>query len=189
MRIIAGKAKGHQLYMVPGDITRPVMDKVKESVFNIIAPYIVGSSFLDLFAGTGSVGIEALSWGAKFTRFIEIHRDAVKTIQANLEQTELASDAEVWHMDAFVFLERETDRQFDFVYVAPPQYKGLWIKALNVIDENPNWLCKDGWVIVQIDVVEEQEVELEHLKLFDRREYGSTKLLFYYLAPEENVAS
>lgn len=188
MRVIAGKVKGFKLDMVPGDVTRPIMDKVKESLFNIIAPYIRESAFLDLFAGTGSVGIEALSQGAKFARFIDRNRDAIKTVLANLEHTRLTEEAEVWRMDAFVFLRREPDRQFDFIYVAPPQYKGLWVKAMKMIDENPEWLFDDTWVIAQIDVVEYQKLELKNLTLFDHREYGNTKLLFY-CRPSEEVTS
>ncbi|MBS1249676.1 MAG: Ribosomal RNA small subunit methyltransferase D [Chloroflexi bacterium] len=181
MRVIAGKAKSFTLFMVPGDVTRPIMDRVKESLFNILAPYILDKSFLDLFAGTGSVGIEALSRGSKFTRLIEENRVAVKTILANLEHTGLEENAEVWRRDAFDFLRRKPDRQFDFIYVAPPQYEEMWIRALQMIDENTGWLFEHSWVIVQIDPIEYQDVELRNLTLFDRREYGSTELLFYYL--------
>ena len=103
----------------------------------------------------------------------------METVRANLEHTGLEEDTEVWHIDAFVFLQREPDRQFDFIYVAPPQYKEMWIRSLRMIDENPGWLYDDTWVIAQIDPVEYQEIELDHLTLFDRREYGSTELLFY----------
>ncbi len=188
MRVIAGKVKGFKLDRVPGDVTRPIMDKVKESLFNIIAPYIGEADFLDLFAGTGSVGIEALSQGAKFVRFIDRDRNAIKTVLRNLEHTRLTEEAEVWRMDAFNFLQREPDRQFDFIYVAPPQYKGLWVKALKMIDENPGWLFDDTWVIAQIDVVENQELELENLVLFGHREYGSTKLLFYCRPSEDETS-
>ena len=184
MRVIAGRVKGFKLNRVPGDSTRPIMDKVKESLFNILAPYITGSSFLDLFAGTGSVGIEALSRGAKFVRFIDQNRKAIKTVVANLEHTGLTDEAEVWSVDAFAFLQRKPDLQFDFVYVAPPQYADLWSKALKMLDEKPAWLVDDAWVIVQIAPFEYQKLELRNLVLFDRREYGNTALLFYSLKSE-----
>lgn len=180
MRVIAGKAKGYKLHMVPGDTTRPVMDIVKESAFNIIAPYIFDAAFLDLYAGTGSVGIEALSRGARMARFVDVNPKAVKTIQNNLEHTGLADGAEVWHKDVFSLLKMVPDRRFDFVYIAPPQYKGLWLRTLEVLDKNLDWLEEDAWVIVQIDPVEEETLELENLELFDRRVYGSTELLFFY---------
>ncbi len=179
MRVIAGKVKGFNLRMVPGDVTRPIMDRVKENLFNILNPYIIGTDFLDLFAGTGSVGIEALSRGSRFARFIDQDRTAIKTVLANLEHTGLLEEAEIWRMSAFTFLERKPDRQFDFIYVAPPQYKDMWIKALNAIDKNPGWMLDDSWVIVQINPFEYKDLELSNLSLFDRRRYGGTELLFY----------
>ncbi|MDZ7843814.1 MAG: 16S rRNA (guanine(966)-N(2))-methyltransferase RsmD [Anaerolineales bacterium] len=179
LSVIAGKVGGFNLKSVPGGITRPVMAVVKESVFNIVAPYVINSSWLDLFGGTGSVGIEALSRGASFVRFVDIHSAAIKTIHANLGHTGLSAQAEVWHTDAFRMLEKEPDRKFDFIYIAPPQYHELWSASLEKIQENIGWCWEDTWVIVQIDPVEYQPLGLNRLKLFDRREYGSTELLFY----------
>ncbi len=189
MRVIAGKVKGFKLRMVSGDGTRPIMDRVKENLFNILTPYIIDTDFLDLFAGTGSVGIEALSRGSRFARFIDQDRAAVKIVLANLDHTGLSEDAEVWRMDAFTFLQRKPDRQFDFVYVAPPQYKDMWIKAIKAIDENPGWLLDDSWVIAQIDPAEYQDLELRNLSLFDRRKYGGTELLFYSPTSTSNPPS
>ena len=80
LRVISGLARGRRLRSVPGDTTRPITDRVKESLFDILGADVVGSAFLDLFAGTGSVGIEALSRGADFARFIDLHRPAIQTI-------------------------------------------------------------------------------------------------------------
>lgn len=179
LSVIGGRVGGFNLKSVPGGITRPVMAKVKEAVFNIVAPYVVGSHWLDMFAGTGSVGIEALSRGAEFVRFADIHAAAVKTIQENLAHTGLTDQAEVWHTDAYRMLEKAPDRQFDFIYIAPPQYQELWIKAVQTVDRQIGWCREDTWVIVQIDPVEYQALELENLLLFDRREYGSTEIVFY----------
>jgi 16S rRNA (guanine(966)-N(2))-methyltransferase RsmD len=184
LSVIGGKAKGFSLLSVPGSGTRPIMAKVKAAVFNIVAPYTLGSTWLDLFAGTGSVGIEALSRGASLARFVENQSSAVKTIRANLEHTGLGDGAEVWFKNVFSILESFPDRQFDFVYIAPPQYKELWSQALIALDRNPGWLEDDGWIIVQIDPVEFLDLELENLKLFDRRKYGSTELLFYMVKDE-----
>lgn len=186
LSVIGGTVGGFNLKSVPGGITRPVMAKVKEAVFNIVAPYVVGSTWLDMFAGTGSVGIEALSRGAKFVRFVDIHAAAVKTVHANLEHTGLAERAEVWHTDAFRMLEKPPDRQFDFIYIAPPQYEDLWAAALQTLDREIGWCREDTWVIVQIDPVEFQPVELENLLLFDRREYGNTEVDFYIPADQED---
>ena len=100
-RIIAGKARGMRLQDVPGDITRPITDRVKEALFNILGNDILDSSLLDLFGGTGSVGIEALSRGAEFVRFIDLNRAAIQVIRANLEHTHLAEHAQVVQSDAF----------------------------------------------------------------------------------------
>ena len=179
LRIIAGKARGRKLRSVPGDATRPITDRVKENLFNILGADVKGSSWLDLFAGTGSVGIEALSRGADFVRFTDLQRQAIETIRSNLSQTGLQVGSEVLRRNAFHLLAEPADRGFDYIYIAPPQYKELWKRALLALDENPGWLNEDAWVIVQIHPVEDQSVSLKKLEEFDRRKYGSTLLLFY----------
>lgn len=187
LRIIGGRARGRKLRPVPGDTTRPITDRTKESLFNILGNDIAGSQFLDLFAGTGSVGIEALSRGAEFVRFNDMQRQAVETIKGNLQSTGLAGGAEVLRLDAFTLLEREPDRTFDYVYIAPPQYKEMWKRALSSLDQHSGWLSADAWVIVQIHPVEYEEVSLIHLQEFDQRKYGSTLLVFYEQAPENGL--
>jgi 16S rRNA (guanine966-N2)-methyltransferase len=178
-RIIAGQARGLRLQSVPGDTTRPITDRVKEALFNIIGTDIVDATFLDLFGGTGSVGIEALSRGAALVRMIDLSQAAVTTIIHNLEYTRLKAHGEVVHSDAFAYLKRPVDRGFDYIYIAPPQYKTLWQKALQAIDAKMDWLSPDAWVIVQIDPVEYEKQTLAHLEEFEQRKYGSTLLVFY----------
>ncbi|MGE5221047.1 MAG: 16S rRNA (guanine(966)-N(2))-methyltransferase RsmD [Omnitrophica WOR_2 bacterium] len=179
LRVIAGKARGRKLRSVPGDTTRPITDRTKESLFNILGADVQGSSWLDLFAGTGSVGIEALSRGASFVCFIDLNRQAVETVRANLDSTGLKGENDVLRMDAFTYLERKPDRQFDYVYVAPPQYKELWKRAVMSLDGHPGWLSEDAWVIAQIHPLEYQELQLNSLEEFEQRKYGSTLLVFY----------
>ncbi|GAB4532387.1 MAG: 16S rRNA (guanine(966)-N(2))-methyltransferase RsmD [Anaerolineales bacterium] len=179
LRVIRGKARGMRLRSVPGDTTRPITDRVKESLFNILGADVFGSCWLDLFAGTGSVGIEALSNGAAFVRFLDLHRPAIQTIRANLESTRLSAGAEVRLGDAFALLAAPADRAFDYVYIAPPQYRGLWHKALQSLDAHLDWLAEDGWAIVQIHPKEYEEIPLQNLEAFDERKYGSTQLIFY----------
>lgn len=179
IRVIAGKAKGRKLKMVPGDSTRPITDRVKEALFNILRYDLPGGSMLDLFSGTGSVGIEALSQGAKYVRMLDRNRRAIETIRENLASTGLAEGAEVLQMDAFALLGRRPDKAFDYVYIAPPQYKEMWKKALLGVDSQPNWLVADGWVVVQIDPKEYEVLSLENLSEFDQRKYGNTMLVFY----------
>ncbi len=178
-RIIAGSARGIRLKVAPGDITRPITDRVKEALFNIIGSDIIDSNFLDLFGGTGSVGIEALSRGAKFTRFIDLNRTAITVIRSNLGSTKLHQKADLIQSDALTYLSRKTDLQFDYVFIAPPQYKSIWKKALSGIDQHGDWLNPEAWVIVQIDPVEYEKMDLENLEEFDSRKYGSTLLVFY----------
>jgi 16S rRNA (guanine(966)-N(2))-methyltransferase RsmD len=184
MRVIAGTAKGRRLKSVPGEATRPITDRVKVALFDILAGDVQGSLFLDLFAGTGGVGIEALSRGAKQAVFVDIHPDAIRILRENLIATLLAERAVVVRSDSFPYLERRERRPFDIIYVAPPQYRGLGIRALQSIDRRPDWLAPDGMVVVQIDPKEEAAAPLEHLSEFDRRRYGSTLLLFFELPGE-----
>jgi 16S rRNA (guanine966-N2)-methyltransferase len=179
IRVIAGTAKGRKLKLVPGDSTRPIMDRVKEALFNILGTGIRGCSFLDLFAGTGSVGIEALSRGAERVLFIDNDRLAVRTVHENLEHTRLADRAEVLRTDAFVYLQRRNPEAFEYIYVAPPQYKGMWKRILLALDENPAHLQPDGVVVVQIDPSEREEVALKVLRQYDERLYGRTLLWFF----------
>jgi 16S rRNA (guanine966-N2)-methyltransferase len=123
LRVIAGKAKGFRINTVPGDTTRPITDQVKEALFNILGPDVSDSNWLDCFGGTGAVGIEALSRGAAFVRFIDLNRTAVETIKHNLDTTHLRQQAEVIQMDAFAVLRGKPDRTFEYIYIAPPQYK------------------------------------------------------------------
>lgn len=185
IRVIGGLAKGRKLQAVPGTVTRPITDRVKESLFNILRLHLPGGRLLDLFAGTGSVGIEALSRGAAFVRFIDSNRGAIRTIHTNLEITGLADNAEVLQMDAFTHLARRPDQPYDYIYVAPPQYKELWEKALQGIDNNPALLVDDGWVIAQIHPKEYKKLELKYLSEFDERKYGNTLLVFYERIPPE----
>lgn len=178
-RVISGAAKGRKLRSVPGESTRPITDRVKEALFDIIGADVGGSSWWDLFAGTGAVGIEALSRGATFVRFSERERAAIETIRWNLAHCRLEAGSEICRGDAFALLAGPPDRRFDYVYIAPPQYQGLWSRALQALDANPGWLSEDAWVITQIHPREVRSVALATLDEFDRRKYGSTLLVFY----------
>ncbi len=178
-RVIAGSAKGHRLELVPGDSTRPITDKVKESLFNIINQNILGATFLDLFAGTGAVGIEALSRGAQYAFFNEKNKLALKTINNNLTSTKLKQNADVQSSDAFDLLKSNPPREFDYIFVAPPQYKGMWLDIMKTLDDNPVWLSPKTIVIVQIDPKEHEEVLFQNMRDYDQRQYGNTLLWFF----------
>ena len=178
-RIIAGSARGIRIKPVPGNSTRPITDRVKEALFNILGQDIQDAVIWDLFGGTGSVGIEALSRGAKFCRFTENNQKACSTLKENLVLTKTKDQSEVINIDAFKMLGKEPDRTFDYIFIAPPQYKGMWIKAMEILDSNPGWLEPDGQIIVQIDPVEMQDLKFLQFDEVDQRKYGSTLLLFY----------
>ncbi len=168
---------------VPGKGTRPITDRVKENLFNILGVDVEASTWWDLFGGTGAVGIEALSRGAKFIRYTEMSRVAINVIRENLAHCDFNDQqAQIRRGDAFAYLESAPDYAFDYIYIAPPQYKGMWLRALKLVDEHPGWLSDESWVIVQIHPNEfrgQQDLELKNLEKFDERKYGSTLLVFY----------
>lgn len=178
MRVISGSAKGIQLQAVPSRGTRPISDRVKEALFNILGEAIEGSHVLDLFAGTGSVGIEALSRGAERVVFVERHPRAVATIQTNLRRTNLESGSRVERADVFKFLAGPPE-PFDMIYIAPPQYQGMWSRTLLTLDAAPLWLAPNGLAIAQIFPKEMEVLSLNSMQLIDERQYGSTLLCFY----------
>jgi 16S rRNA (guanine(966)-N(2))-methyltransferase RsmD len=180
MRVISGSAKGIQLDSVPGKSTRPITDRVKEALFNILSESVYDTTWLDLFGGTGAVGIEALSRGAEHVLFIELNFKAYKVILGNLKTTKLAEFATVKKMDAFTLLHSDPDSPYDVIYVAPPQYQEIWIKAMQALDEKPGWLAENGQIIIQIHPKEWQDgIAYANFTEFDRRQYGDTLLIFY----------
>ncbi len=179
MRVIAGQARGRRLLSVPGRGTRPITDRAKEALFAILAPRVSDSLILDLFAGTGSVGIEALSRGARRCDFVDRSPLALRTIRANLQRTGLEQRARVWRRDVFRFLADPPCDAYDIIYVAPPQYRGWWAKTLALLDAAPAWLAPDGVVVAQLHPRELEDLHLTVLVELDRRQYGSVVLRFY----------
>lgn len=188
LRVISGTAKGRRLKLVPGDSTRPIMDRVKEALFSILGRDIYFSHFIDLFAGTGSVAIEALSRGADRAVLIDLDRRAIKTIYENLAIAGVADRAVVRQADALAVLKQPPDDAYDYIFIAPPQRKGLWLETMKALDANPAWLTEDTVVIVQIDPDEQEEVEFEHLAAYDERRYGNTLLWFFEQKPSSDSA-
>jgi 16S rRNA (guanine(966)-N(2))-methyltransferase RsmD len=184
LRVISGSAKGSRLRLVPGNFTRPIGDRVKESLFNILADGLKEANFLDLFAGTGSVGIEALSRGCERTVFIESHPKAVQTIRENLEIARLASRGEVVQGDVFHWLKKSTGVAFDVLFLAPPQYKDLWRKTVQALDAHTHLLNPDALIVAQMDPKEYKSIELNQLIEIDQRKYGRTLLVFYEFQSE-----
>ncbi|MBV9689491.1 MAG: 16S rRNA (guanine(966)-N(2))-methyltransferase RsmD [Ktedonobacteraceae bacterium] len=188
MRVVTGEAKGRKLKSPKTIGTRPIIARVKTALFDILAGEVEDTHFLDLFAGTGSVGIEALSQGAASATFVEMNYKVLTLVRENLQITGLADRAEVLHADAFKFLQRyatdapdERQRVYDIIYVAPPQYQGMAAKALQMLDTS-TLVSDKGLVIVQIHPKERESVavvQCVRLMLTDERRYGSTLLMFY----------
>lgn len=179
MRIIGGEFRSRRLKSLQGNAMRPTPDRLREALFNVLATRVAGCTFLDAYAGCGAVGIEALSRGAAFVRFSDMNRAPIETINFNVEHCGFKSQAEIRRADAFTFLSSPSDRKFEYIYIAPPQYQDMWAKALELVDENPEWLSEDGWVIAQIDPKEYKPLALENLEEFEQRKYGTTLLVFY----------
>ena len=179
LRVIGGELKGRRLNQVGGNSTRPIISRVKEALFNIIGADIKKSAFLDLFGGTGGVGIEAISRGAERVVFVENDSRTLSTLRANIAQMNVQERCEVLPVDALSLLSRKNVYSFDYIFIAPPQYLGMWSRALGRLDKYTHWLNPGGWIIAQIDPNEYTEMELDSLTLFDKRKYGNTALCFY----------
>jgi 16S rRNA (guanine966-N2)-methyltransferase len=198
MRVVTGEAKGRKLKGPQTAGTRPIIERVKQALFNILSVRVEDARFLDLFAGTGSVGIEALSRGASGATFIEMNTKALNLVRENLRITGLAERAETLHSDAFKFVQahsRQEDgrasRAFDIIYVAPPQYQEMAARALALLDDS-GLLAPGAIVIVQIHPKERVGVAaltLRRLALSDERRYGSTLLMFYTRQAEQNAGN
>lgn len=185
IHVIAGTAKGRALKLVPGDTTRPIMARVKEALFSILGGALQDASVLDLYAGTGSVGIEALSRGAASALFVERDGFAVRVIEENLKTTGFSAKGTVRRADVRDFLRRPAVQPFEIVYIAPPQYKGLWRETLTLLDSRPDHIAPDGLVVVQIDPNEKEALTLTTLIPYDERRYGHT-LLWFFERPGED---
>lgn len=186
MRVVTGEAKGRKLKAPKTMGTRPIIDRVKTALFDILSTEVEDARFLDLFGGTGSVGIEALSRGAAHATFIEMNYKVLQLLRENLQITRLADRAETLHGDAFKFLQSAQGRVYDIIYVAPPQYHEMAARALQLLDGSP-LVAPGGLVIVQIHPKERAgvaAVPCTHLQLEDERRYGSTLLMFYRATTE-----
>ena len=176
MRVITGSARGRVLTTLEGgDVVRPTTDKVKEAMFSIIQFDIEGRRVLDLFAGCGQLGIEALSRGAEKCTFVDADSKSVSVIKKNLEHTKLSDFAAVAQIDAFSFLRMSPD-VFDVVFLDPPYATGLLQKALASLDGK---MAEGSLIMCELPVGEELPEQAGGLSLFKRYKYGKTELALY----------
>lgn len=181
MRVITGSAKGRKLKMPGGGKTRPAMDIVKGSTFNMIAEFVPDARFLDLFAGSGNLGIEALSRGGSYAAFVDAARECTVTIKENLTLTKLADRAEVFTMDCLKFLQRHNLPRFDVVFIDPPYLKGLLEPILKYIPECPMF-SPDTLFIIERQKRDLLGLEtMPEYRLLDERVFGDTVITFFRL--------
>lgn len=180
MRIISGTAKGTKLYTLEGIETRPTLDRVKESVFNIISKEIPDAIVLDLFSGSGAIGLEFASRGAKKVYMCDSSKKAFQIIQKNIEKTHLIEKVELYNMDFKILVDKLKDKQLDIIYLDPP-YKTDFIKiTIEKLIENEN-INKDTLIIAETDdeirIIKQLE-ENEDVEIVDKRKYGRAYILF-----------
>ena len=186
MRIITGKARGAHLKAPKGLSTRPTSDRVKESLFSILGGRVVGRRVLDLFAGTGSLGLEALSRGASFAVLVD--RVTGDILRANAEHAHLADVARIMRGDVFASLSRlgAEGERFDLVFCDPPYAKGLWERALTALDAS-TVLSKEALVVVECGADEKALPPLSRLSLVREEHYGHTTLVRIFAMREGDV--
>lgn len=179
MRIISGTARGTKLYTLEGKTTRPTLDRVKESLFNIIQDKVQDSIFIDLFAGSGAIGLEAASRGANKVILCDKSKDAIKIINKNIEKTHLEEKVKLYNLDYETLLKTKIKEQADIIYIDPPYESDFAIKSVEIILENK--LANDNSTII-IETDEEEKIlrELEkiEIEITDKRKYGRAILIF-----------
>ena len=180
MRVIAGVAKGRRLQGPSGRETRPMMDRVKEALFSSLGSRVTGAAVLDLYAGSGSLGIEALSRGAASATFVEMGRPALAALRSNLEAVGLPG--EVVASDVTAYLARAAD-QFDLVFVDPPYRLSLALLE-DVLAAAAGVLGNGGVMVVHRRAGEAQPKGPEGITLRDDRRYGDTQLWIYQRGAE-----
>lgn len=179
MRIISGTARGTKLYTLEGQATRPTLDRVRESFFNIVQNEISNSVFLDLFSGSGAVGLEAASRGARKVILCDKSKDAINVINKNIEKTHLRDKIELYNLDYEVILNTKIKEKLDFVYIDPPYNSDFAVKSVDfiinrkLVDENSNIIIETDDERNILDALKKSETEV-----IDKRKYGRAILIF-----------
>lgn len=178
MRIISGKARGTKLVTLEGTNTRPTLDRVKESLFNIIQNQIPESTFLDLFSGSGAIGLEAISRGAGKAILCDNSKKAIEIIKKNIEKTHFEKQIEIYNNEYDFVLNNQINEPIDIIYIDPPYKTELAYKAITLLIKN-NLLKEESIIIVETD--EEKIIkkisELD-IDMIDKRKYGRANLIF-----------
>jgi 16S rRNA (guanine(966)-N(2))-methyltransferase RsmD len=180
MRVISGIARGRRLKAVPGQSTRPTTDKVKESIFSMIGPYFEGGLVLDLFAGTGALGIEALSRGFERAVFIDIQPMALQVIKSNLEVTNFLDRADVYRNDAKRALKLllKQEQQFDLVFMDPPYHMNMYEQLIVMMADN-NLLAIDAMILCEHQASVQLPDQILNLSKYKTAVYGESAVTIY----------
>lgn len=185
VRVISGSARGLKLNAPGDDRVRPTTDRVKESMFNIVQDWVYDSQVLDLFAGSGALGIEALSRGASQAVFCDNSLDSIKIIKSNIEKARVVDRSQIVSGDFKRCLRdmEAKNQSFDMIFVDPPYYEGLFEEVLDTI-RSCKILKKDGIVIVEHDA-KKPIGQVEGLEVYKEKKYGITMLTFYCLEDDD----
>ena len=179
MRIIGGKAKGTKLYTLEGKNTRPTLDRVRESLFNILQGYKQDCIFLDLFAGSGACGIEAVSRGAKKAILCDNAYPAIEIIQKNIEKTHTKEQTQYYQADYETVLRTKLKEKPDIIFMDPPYQTNYAYQAIKIILEK-KLLKENSIIIIETDQEKKVKEQLENLEIqiMDERKYGRAYLIF-----------
>lgn len=188
MRVISGSAKGRPLKAVPGNGTRPTTDKVKEAMFSIIGPYFDGGQVLDLFAGTGGLGIEALSRGMEHGVFIDMEYKSIEVIKSNVQSARLTEQAEIYRNEAGRALKvlQKREATFDLVFLDPPYRMKNGIELMQEMHER-GLLNPGATIVLEFETGHPYPTECQHFIGVRQAEYGDTTLYVYRYEPEQNA--
>ena len=180
MRIISGKARGRNILSPATMETRPTLDRIKEAIFNIIQGYIPDAVVVDVFAGTGSLGLEAASRGARECYLVDKSPVTYPLLKKNIENLKFEDTCTSLNMDAYAALKslNAKGKVFDLVFIDPPYLMDLIPEAMRIIDEN-NMLHEDGIIVTKIDATEDIYEGSENIKLFRSKKYGNTIVNLY----------
>lgn len=185
MRVIAGSRRSLPLKTLEGDTTRPTADKYKETLFNCIQMDVPGSRFLDLFAGSGAVGIEALSRGAKHAVFIENNRDALDIVKQNIHFTKFENESDILRGDALSYLRRLPVIDFDIIFIDPPYGMGLERQALEILSDK-KFKNQDVIIIAESKLDEDYDfIEDTQFRIYKTKNYKTNKHIFLCLKESE----
>lgn len=183
MRVIAGTARSLRLKTIEGDDTRPTTDRIKETLFNMLMPYIPGAKFLDLFSGSGGIGIEALSRGADECTFVELNPKAIACINDNIKHTKFVDVSNVQRYDAISFVAGRKEIDYDIIFMDPPYKKGFEKDVLEILSKKK--FTADTLIVIEADKYEDfSYVEDLGFDIIKDKQYKTNRHLFLEKAKE-----